>query len=148
MQEEAYLMTDIDKTKEYYYSGAYVTIVGEIEGQPDLIVVDEGGDYGSMIVARKKELTLKEESYTYKQAQARADELRLFTQKAEEDFEAIVEKVIKVACKALQARIKMNVLFGSASSGNGWAVTVADELEKLIKEDTKKTIEKELSDHS
>lgn len=137
-------MADLDKTKEYYWNGGYVTIVGEIEGQPDLIAVDEGGDYGSMMVARKKDLTLKEESYTYKQAQARADELRLLTQKAEGNFEAIVEKVIKVACKALQARIKMNVLFGSASSGNGWAVTIADELEKLIKEDAKDTIKKEL----
>lgn len=136
-------MADIDKTKEYYWNGGYVTIVGEIEGQPDLIAVDEGGDYGSMMVARKKDLTLKEESYTYKQAQARADELRLITAKAEENFEAIYEKIISASCKALSARIKMNAFFGKSNDADSWAVIIANELEKLIKQDAKDIIKKE-----
>ena len=139
-------MAEIDKTKEYYYNGGYVTIVGEIEGQPDLIAVDEGGDYGSMMVARKKDLTLKEESYTYKKAQERADELRLITQKAEENYEKIVEKIIKAAVSTLQTRIKMNVLFGS-SNGNGadsWALIISNELSKIVKGDAKGVINKEL----
>lgn len=139
-------MADLDKTREYYYNGGYVTIVGEIEGQPDLIAVDEGGDYGPMIVARKKDLTLKEESYTYKKAQERADELRLITQKAEENYEKIVEKIIKAAVSTLQTRIKMNVLLGKGG-GDGsdtWAIIIANELNKIVKDDAKAVIEKEL----
>lgn len=134
----------MDKQEEYYYNGSYVTIWGEVKDKPEFVIVDDDDDYGTMHVVRKDSLVPKEESYTYKQAQKRADELRLITQKAEENFEKITEKVIKTACSALSTRMKMNVLFGEGMKNNGWAVVVADELNKLVREEAKGVIEKEV----
>lgn len=134
---------EFDKTKEYYYSGAYVTIVGDVEGKPNLIVVDGGGDYGTLTVVEKNKLIPKEESWTWQQAQKRADDIRLVTAKAEEQFEKITEKVIKAACSSLATRMKMNILFKEGMSGNGWAITVADELNKLVREEAPKIIKDE-----
>ncbi len=111
-----------------------------------MVIVSENSDYGDIRVVARKDLVKKEDTWEYKQAQKRADELRLMTAKAEENFEKVTERVISAACKALASRIKMNVLFGSNMAGGGWAVTIAEELEKLIKEDGKETIKKEVGD--
>ena len=131
----------MSEPQEYYINGDYVTIWGEVKDKPDMVIVTTGDDYGALTVVRRKDLTPKEKSWTFQQAQKRADELRLITQKAEENFNKVVEKVIESACTTLSTRMKMNILFGQG--GNGWAVAVADELNKLVKKDAKEVVEKE-----
>lgn len=133
-------MKELDKTKEYYYSGSYVTIVGDVDGQPDLVVVDEGGDYGSMLVARRKELTPKEESWTFKKAQEHANEIRMITAKAQENLDEIADKIVDDALKKLASRIKFNVAFGEGGVHSAYALMLSDQLTKMIKEDGAKTI--------
>lgn len=125
----------------YVVDGEDMVISHEIKDKNDLVVMEQEDGYGWYKVVYRKDLVKKEDSYQYKNAQKRADELRLITQKAEENFESICERVISASCKALQARMKMNILFGNNSSGNSWAVVIADELEKLIKEKAPKIIE-------
>lgn len=132
------------ETQEYVVDGEYVTIWGEVKDKPELVIVKNGDDYGELKVVNRERLVKKEDSWQWKEAQKRADELRLVTQKAEENFNKITEKVIAAACKSLSTRIKMNVLFGKSSSGNGWAVAIADELEKLIKKEAPEVIKEKV----
>lgn len=130
-----------DKIKEYYHNGGYVTIVGGIEGQPDYVVVDEGGDYGSMLVARRKDLTPKEESYTWKRQLDREKELKDITKKAEENLNAVADKVVDRALNSLASRMKFNAVFGESDGGTtGWAVVVSNALKDMIKDKTKDTM--------
>lgn len=129
--------------KQYYWNGSYVTIVGNIEGEEGLVAVDEGSDYGSMSVARRADLIPKEESYTYKRAQERADELRLLVSKAQDKFDTLVDEIVDEACKTLSMRIKMNALFGHTGNG-ALAVQISEEVEKLIKKDPKEIVEKKV----
>lgn len=131
------------ESNEFYYEGDYVYIWGEVTDKPEMVIVSDGSDYGELQVVRRDKLIKKEDSYQWKQKQQQADDLRLVTQKAEENFEKVTEKVIKAACGTLKTRMKMNILFGAGASGGGWAVAVADELDKLIKEDAKEIIKKE-----
>lgn len=124
-------MADI---QEYYVDGEYVTIWGEVKDKPDTVIVTNGSGYGDLSVVNRSRLVKKEDSYQWQQAQKRADELRLVTAKAEEQFEKVTEKVIKAACSALATRMKMNILFGEGMKGNGWAMAVVDELNKLVRE--------------
>lgn len=117
--------------QEYLYNSEYVTIAHDVVGDPDLVVVVT--DREEYIVANKKNLQKKEDSWGYKRAQERADELRLITQKAEENLDKIVDKVVDKALIALSSRMKFNVLFGD-NSNVGWASLVIDELKKLVKE--------------
>lgn len=130
-------------SKEYYYEGDYVYIWAEITGKPELVIVSDGSDYGELQVVRRDKLMPKEDSWKFQQAQKQADDLRLVTAKAEEQFEKITEKIIKAACSALSTRMKMNVLFGKDMTGNGWAVTIADELNKLVREKAPEVIKDE-----
>lgn len=130
-------------SKEYYYEGDYVYIWAEITGKPELVIVSDGSDYSELQVVRRDKLMPKEDSWKFQQAQKQADDLRLITAKAEEQFEKITEKVIKAACSALSTRMKMNILFGKDMTGNGWAVTIAEELNKLIREEAPKVIKDE-----
>lgn len=130
--------------KEYYLSGDYVTIWGEVKDKPDMVIVSDGSDYGELIVARRANLIPKEESYRYKKEQERAEELRLITAKAQENFDKLVDDVVDDAIRTLNSRMKFNALFGSdTSSGTAaWAMTVIEALEKIIKDDTKKKLDK------
>lgn len=122
--------------QEYYYNSGYVTIWGEVKDKPDMVIVAETGD-GDLSVAKRENLVPKEESYMYKKAQERADELRAITARAEEHFDEVVEKVIDKATSALQMRMKMNAIFSKDIGNNaGFAVAIADELKKLVKEKT------------
>ncbi len=120
--------------QEYYYSGEYVTIFSEVTDHPDLVVVSNGNDYGELTVVPKKQLTKKEDSYYYKAAIARADELRLMTARAQENLDKIADKVVDKALLALASRLKFNVVFGKGSGNMAWAGLVVEELEKLVKE--------------
>lgn len=124
----------MSEVQEYYLDGEYVTIWGEVKGKPDKVIVTNNSDYGELTVASRDRLVKKEDSYSWKQAQERADELRLITAKAEENFTKVTEKVIKAACSALSTRMKMNVVFGKNMESNGWAIAIADELNKLVRD--------------
>lgn len=126
--------------QEYYYNGSYVTIFSEVTDHPDLVIVSDGGDYGELLVVRKDVLKKKEESYQYQQAQKRADELRLITQKAQENLDKLTDKLVDKAIISLASRIKFNVAFGSGGSAAPYALMLSQELEKMIKKDAPKVI--------
>lgn len=129
--------------KQYFYGGDYVTIWGEVADKPDMVIVTQSNDCGDLMVVRKSDLIPKEESYVFKQAQKRAEELRLITARAEERLNEVVEEVIEKAVNSLSYRMKMNAVFGK-DIGNvgGWAIQVSNELEKLIKEKAPEVVKK------
>lgn len=129
----------------YVSSGDFFYYIEDVPHNPEFAICREGGDdYGYLTVVSKSDLKPREETWQWKEKEKYADELRLLTQKAEENFERVTEKMISAACKALSARIKMNVLFGKSNGADSWAVLIANELEKLIKEDAKDIVKKEL----
>lgn len=131
----------MSEIQEYYSSSTgYVTIWGEVKGKPEMVIVSNGSDYGELTVVARSQLEKKEDSWTYKEAERRADELRTITAKAEENFEKVVEKVIKTACSTLSTRMKMNVVFGKDISDGGWAIVIADELNKLVRKEAKDVV--------
>lgn len=129
--------------KEYYYDGDYVTIWGDVKDQPDFVIVTDGSDYGELSVVRRSNLVPKEESYRFKKEQERAEELRLITAKAKENFDELVDKVVDDAIRTLTSRMKFNAFFGKGGAGAAaWAMSVVEELEKIIKKDAKEIVEK------
>lgn len=126
----------MDKEQEYYYDGGYVTIWAEVKDKPDTVIVAEPGGYGDLHVTSRKSLVKKEDSYYFKKAQERADEIRLITAKAQEQLDKLTAKLVDKALIDLASRLKFNVLFGKNVDGAtaGWAVTISDELKKMVKE--------------
>lgn len=120
--------------QEYYYNGGYVTIFSEVTADPNLVVVTDGNDYGELSVVRKDQLQKKEESYYYKQAKVRAEELRMMTAKAQEQFDKLKDKLVDDSIRALQSRVKFNVAFGKGGSSGAYAMILVEQLESLIKE--------------
>lgn len=134
-------MVELKEGQEYYSEGDFYIYIEDVPSMPEFAVVRESGDGGYVTVVRKSNLILKEESWQWKRKEEHKKELEEITAKAEANFDAMVEKVIAKACKALQARMKMNILFGKSMGSDGWGIAVANELEKLIKEDAKEVVE-------
>lgn len=127
-------MTEQKKTQEYLFNSEYVTIYKEVD--KTLVIVEN--DHRELLVARKESLVKKEESYQYTKAQERADEIRMITAKAEEKLDELADKLVDKAITTLSARMKLNVLFNKdLGNASGWAITVVNELEKLIKDKDK-----------
>lgn len=122
--------------QEYLYNGEYVTISHKVEGDDDLVVVEN--HHGELIVARRSGLTKKEDSWEYKKARERKEEIEAITKKAEDNLNAIASKVVDRALRSLSSRMKFNAAF-SSDLGNsaGWAIMISNELEKMIKEKAK-----------
>lgn len=134
----------MSKKQEYLYNGKYVTIWREVADEPEFVVVTDDGNYGELFVVRKSHLIEKEKSNQWLRAQERANELRLITAKAEENFDAVVEKVIEKSIKSLQMRMKLNMVFNKDMDNNsGWAMLILNELENLIKENAKDVVTKQ-----
>lgn len=130
------------EVQEYLYNGEYVRILEDVSNMPSLVVVTN--DREEYIVARRDQLQKKEDSWGYQRELERADEMRKLTQKAKENLDAVVEEVIEKATSALSSRMKMNVVFGKdMSTSGGWALMIADELNKLIKEKAPKVVKKD-----
>lgn len=134
----------IEKDQEYIYDNRVFTFFANIEAEnesQDEWVVVQDEDY-VIATVRKKDLVKKEDTYQYKRAQERADEIRLITARAEEKLDELSDKLVDKALKQLSTRMKLNAVF-SKDIGNsgGWALTVSNELEKMIKEQAKETIE-------
>lgn len=123
-----------DKEQEYLHGNQYVTIFAEIKGKDDWLVVET--EDSVLDVARKSDLVKKEDSYKFKRAQEQADELRLITQKAQENLDRLTTKLVDKALIDLASRLKFNVMFGKDVDGAtaGWAITIGDELKKMVKE--------------
>lgn len=132
----------IDKDQVYMYNREEVKVHQEVTGMPDLVIVLQADGYGQWIVARKKDLVKKEDSYEYKRAKERADEIRLITAKAQENFDKLTNKLVDNAIRALASRIKFNVAFGEGGLHSGYAIMLSTELEKMIKKEAPKLLEK------
>lgn len=122
--------------QEYLYNSEYVTISHKVEGDDGLVVVEN--HHGELIVASRSGLTKKEDSWEYKKAQERKQEIEAITKKAEDNLNAIASKVVDRALRSLSSRMKFNAAF-SNDLGNsaGWAIMISNELEKMIKEKAK-----------
>jgi hypothetical protein len=130
------------KEQEYLYNGEYVTIVDPIGDSDDLVCVSN--DHDELIVARRSNLTKKEDSYGFKKAEERRKELNDITAQAEANLDKVVEKVIEKAVASLSTRMKLNAVFGKdIGTAGGWALMVSDELTKLIKEEAPKIVKKD-----
>jgi hypothetical protein len=123
---------ELKEKQEYYYNGGYVTIWAEVEGKPNTIIVAEVD--GDLHVAHRNNLVKKEDSYYFKKAQERENELRLITQKAQDNLNKLTEKLVDKAIIALASRIKFSAVFGSGGSAASYAIMLSQELEKMIKE--------------
>lgn len=127
--------------QEYLYNGEYVVISHKIDGEKDLVVVRN--DHGELIVARRSSLQKKEDSYYYKKAEERKKEIENITKKAEANLNAIADKLVDRALRSLSSRMKFNVAFSNdLNNSAGWAIMIANELEKMIKEKAKDEMEK------
>lgn len=133
----------MDKKQEYLHGNGYVTIFADVKDNDDFVIVETDG--GVLEVARKNNLTKKEDSYNFKRAEERANELRLITQKAQENLDKLASKVVDKALLDLASRLKFNAMFGKDVNGAivGWAVTISDELKKLVKEKAPEIIKKD-----
>lgn len=132
-------MAELKEGVEYYSEGDFYIYIEDVPSMPEFAVVREGGDDGYITVVRKKNLIPKEESWQWQQKQKHADELRLITQKAEENLDKLKDKLVDKALIALASRMKFNALFGKG--GNvAWAGLVIEELEKIVKDKAEETI--------
>lgn len=118
----------------YMIDGEEMVIAYSVEGERDLVIMHERNGYGDYIVARRVDLVKKEDSYEYKNAQKRADEIRLITQKAQENLDVVADKVVDKALKELASRIKFNVAFGEGGASGAYALVLSEQLTKMIKE--------------
>lgn len=121
-----------DPKQEYFYSGGYVTIFAELSDNDDFVVVKT--DDGDLEVVRKNQLVKKEDSYHFKRAEERRIELENITKKAEENLNKIADRVVDRALNSLASRMKFNLVFGKAGTGNSWVMPIVDELENMIKD--------------
>lgn len=123
--------------QEYYHTSVgHCIIWGETKDHPDMVIVSENGEYGSLYVVKRDELVKNEDTWEFQKAKERADELRLITAKAQENLDKLADKLVDKAIIALNSRMKFNAVFGKETNGAtaGWVLTVVDELKKLIKE--------------
>ena len=124
----------------YMYNREEVKILHEVEGDNDLVVVGQRDGYGDYMVAQKSSLVKLEDSYEFKRAKERAEELRLITAKAQENLDKLTDKLVDKAIISLASRIKFNVAFGSGGSAAPYALMLSQELEKMIKKEAPKVI--------
>lgn len=124
----------MDKDQIYMYNRNEVKVHHEIPDMPEYVVVLDADGYGEWIIARKTDLVKKEDSYEFKRAKERADELRLITQRAQENLDKLKNKLVDDSIRALQSRVKFNVAFGKGGSSGAYAMILVEQLESLIKE--------------
>ena len=123
----------MNKDQIYMYNRNEVKVYHEIPDMPEYVVVLDADGYGEWIIARKTDLVKKEDSYEFKRAKERAEELRLITAKAQENLDKLTEKLVDKAIISLASRIKFNVAFGSGGSAAPYALMLSQELEKMMK---------------
>lgn len=134
-------MAEFKRDVVYCSSGDFFYYVEDVPHNPDFAICREGGDdYGYLTVVRKSDLKPREETWQWQQKQKHADELRLITQKAQENLDRLTEKLVDKAIISLASRIKFNVAFGSGGSAAPYALMLSQELEKMIKKEAPKVI--------
>lgn len=129
-------MAELEVGKEYWSYGDCYYYVEDVPSMPEFAVVRESGDDGYVTVVRKSELKPKEETWQWQQKQKYAAELQAIVDGAQGNLDKLADKLVDKAIIALSSRMKFNVVFGKGS-GNAWALTIVEELEKLIKEEAK-----------
>jgi len=136
MKEEA------NDKQEYLYNDDYVTVSNEIVGEYDLVVVVN--DHEEYLVARKSNLKKKEDSWGYKRSLERNIELEQLTANAKKNLKKMADKLVDEALRSLASRMKFNTMFGkdTTSVQAAWVIDITNELEKMIKKEVPKVIEK------
>lgn len=127
-------MAELKQDVLYYSEGDFYYYIEDVPSMPEFAVVREGGDDGYITVVRKNKLIPQEESWQWQQKQKYADEMRLVTAKAQEQFDKLKDKLVDDAIRALQSRVKFNVAFGKGGSSGAYAMILVEQLESLIKE--------------
>lgn len=126
--------------QEYLYNSEYVTIGHKVVGDKDLVVVVT--DSGELNVARLSNLQKKEDSWYWKKAEGRKQELENITKSAKANLDKLADKLVDEALKKLASRMKFNIAFSeNLGDSAGWALQISNELEKMVKEKAPEIIE-------
>lgn len=113
----------------YFVNGTKVQLVHEFTfKEQEFAVVFHGDDEFS--VYHKCDLKKWEETWNYQEEQKKIARAELW----KEYEDKIIHRMQDKAIKGIANRIKLNAFF-SAKSGAAYAVVVADEINKLIKEE-------------
>lgn len=136
-------MAEFEPGKEYWSYGDCYFYIEDVPHNTDFAIVREGGDEGYITVVRKSDLKPIEETWQYQQKAKYKAELERVTETAQANLDELAEKVVDKALKSLASRMKMNIVFGKGGAGNAWALTITEELEKLVRESGKKIAKKE-----
>lgn len=134
-------MADLKQGVQYYSSGDFFEYIEDVPSMPDFAVVREGGD-GYITVARKSDLKPYEESWQWQRKEAAKERLEKVTAKAQANLDKLTEKLVDKALISLASRIKFNVAFGEGGVHNAYALMLSTELEKMIRKEAPKVIEK------
>lgn len=132
-------MAELKQNEIYVVSGDYFYYIEDVPHNPDFAICRESGDdYGYLTVCRKSDMKLRTETWQWQQQEKEKERLEKVTEKVKANLGELAEQVVDKALKNLSSRMKMNIVFGKGSAGNAWALTIADELEKMIRESGKK----------
>lgn len=124
----------------YFLNGKRVTIASEFEFDGrELCVVYEGDEWFE--VCRKSDLKKWEDTYHYQQEKKWEDRKLALEQYGKK----IIERMQNKAIKGISNRIKFNTFFGG-KSGSAFALVVADEINKLIKEEDIHSVDKHVQE--
>lgn len=136
------------KTDEIYVaSGDFYYYIEDVPHNPDFAICRESGDdYGYLTIVRKSDLKLRTETWQYQQNEKYKAELEARLGKVQSNLDELAEQVVDKALKSLASRMRFNIAFGKGGSAGGWALTITDELEKMIRESGKKIAGKEKLD--
>lgn len=130
----------MERGKEYYLNGNFVTFWSELKDNKDFVVVEDSD--GVLKVARLSSLKDKEDTYEWQRKERYKKELEAITAEAEKNFDEVAEKIVDKALSSLATRIRLNAMFGEPANAS-FALTVVAELEKMIKD--KKDIKEKLT---
>lgn len=136
-------MADLEPGKMYCCYGDFYYYIEDVPSNPDFAICQEGGDDGYMTVCRKSDLKPQEETWQWQQKEKYAAELQKKVDVVQANLDELAEKVVDKALKSLASRIKLNVAFGKGGASDYAALTVAQEVEKMIRESGKKIAGKE-----
>lgn len=135
-----------ESNQEYYHSSAgYCKIFASVEGKEDLVIVKNNEGYdGDLVVVDRKGLIKKEDSYEYRMREKQKEELEAVTAYVKKNMQKLSTKLVDAALKDLGTRIRLNAMFGEPANAS-FALTVVAELEKMIKD--KEKLKKVIKDH-
>lgn len=140
-------MTEFKTDVVYCSGGDFFYYIEDVPHNPDFAICRESGDdYGYLTIIRKSDLKPREETWQWQQKEKYAAELQAIVDKSQNKLDKLTDKLVDKAIMALASRMKFNVVFGKGGAGNAWALTIVEELEKLIKEKAPEVIKEKDAD--